>query len=81
MSVCKGCGKEVTWVRMASGRRNPVEVWWDIEMANLILFKAQDGELEARVVEPGKGTHLSHFATCPKAEKFRVHARVKAVKR
>lgn len=56
---CSGCGALIYWVEMASGKRMPV-----------------DRGADSRVlVENGVGRvvrcYASHFATCPKAERFR----------
>lgn len=52
---CSGCGALVRWVRTGSGKRMPV----DAETA-----KPDDEVFDAT-------RHMSHFATCKDASKFR----------
>jgi hypothetical protein len=56
MSKCEACGEAIEFVRMTSGRMNPV---------NLKVYTVVTDKGEAV-----RGRE-SHFATCPAAEKFR----------
>jgi hypothetical protein len=53
---CKGCGKLIHYVTMASGKKMPCE-------SKLITIISHKGELLTG--------YESHFAYCPKATKFR----------
>ena len=61
-ATCKGCGKPIIWAEMAAGRRAPFDA-----KAGTILLEDKDGTKGARYVRG----HVSHFATCPKADEFR----------
>jgi len=58
-SICKGCGLKIKWVMMASGAKMPL----DEKPIKMIQVKEGIGEL-IDVYQP-------HWATCPKAGKFR----------
>jgi len=61
---CRSCGRPIVWARSAKkGVAMPVEV---SEGGNLVL----DGGL-AVYVGQGRGTHVSHHATCPDAARWR----------
>ena len=51
-----------------TGKRIPIDA--KPTAGNLIL-NFSHGSIVARVVAPGLGTHVSHFATCPNAEQHR----------
>ena len=78
MAQCRKCGAEIKFIKMLSGKWNPVDV------AKRTIIK--DGGNEVLVTEDGKlirGTYasfeqgangvgyVSHFATCPAASEFR----------
>jgi hypothetical protein len=59
MPVCKGCGANIVWIKTASGKSTPI-----------------DAKPERRYISIDYNwvlmdTHISHFATCPKADSFR----------
>ncbi|MGE5585779.1 MAG: hypothetical protein ACM309_09680 [Bacillota bacterium] len=56
MTTCKGCGREIKWLRTEAGKQMPV----DPEPVTVVLT---DGRV-FRGYRP-------HWATCPKAEQFR----------
>lgn len=68
MSQCRSCGMPIEWVYTKSGTRMPVT---EAEAGNVVVETGLFGEPEARVVKPGKGTHVSHFANCPQANDWR----------
>lgn len=55
---CRGCGAEILWVLMPSGKRMPLDV------GKTVIVAEVDG-----VVRTVSG-HLSHFSTCPCAKDF-----------
>ena len=54
--ICKGCGAEIKWIEMESGKNMPV----DIQLETIVT---DNGKIV-------KG-YKSHFATCPSAKKYR----------
>jgi hypothetical protein len=56
MAKCRACKAEIMWMTTTNGKKIPV----DIETV---------GDIGATVFDPD--TMVSHFATCPDAEKFR----------
>lgn len=78
MAQCKSCGAEIKFIKMKSGRWNPVNPQK--------RYIKKDGGNEVLVTDSGEliqGTfatledgangegYTSHFATCPNAEQFR----------
>lgn len=59
---CFGCGKPVIWARTERGKLMPLDA-----TAQCFEIEEKDGELYCRRVE---NTHVTHFATCPKASDF-----------
>lgn len=68
---CRSCGKEIVWTETEKGKRMPV----DVEPSHLGTFSlVPDGEvIRAFWAKPGTDSDLrvSHFVTCPDADKFR----------
>lgn len=73
MSKCRGCGEEVKFIQLKSGKFNPV---------NPELYSIQDILVEADLIvvsptgEVGKLSklekgYISHFSTCPNGKDFR----------
>lgn len=71
MTRCKSCNAAILWCLTTTGAKMPVDQRQSPN-GNLILEydSATDSTL-ARHVPAGTGTHLSHFATCPNADKHR----------
>lgn len=78
-STCRGCGAPLVWIRTAAGKSMPCD-------AEPVLYKAREGAAGKIVtpngevlscdldVEPDEATgigYISHFGTCPQAERFR----------
>ena len=70
LATCKSCGARIMWCITSTGKRMPVDARESFR-GNLTLEPQPDGELLARYVEAGTGTHTSHFATCPNAAEHR----------
>lgn len=69
MAACRSCGAWIVWAVTEKGKRMPVE---PSDGGNIFLKESLfDEPPTATVVEPGKGTHASHFATCPDAPEWR----------
>lgn len=75
MSRCRSCGAAIEWATVtASGRRMPVDA--TPELYGNLRLEWIDGELQVEVVGPGNGTHVSHFVSCPNADRHRTPATV-----
>ena len=76
---CRSCGADIVWITMASGKKMPCD-------AGMVSFKYADpGDKEAQIyvtpegkiargyIDPAGGGvgYISHFATCPNANKHR----------
>jgi len=72
IATCKSCGARIYWCVTTTGKRMPVNAT-ESASGNLLLELQPGGELLARYVSPGEGTHTSHFATCPHAAQHRGH--------
>ena len=68
MSWCKGCNARIEWHKTAEGKNIPIDP--DPHPDGNVTF---DAKLRVVVAEPGSKPKMyrSHFATCPKADKFR----------
>lgn len=85
MSVCKGCGREIDWIRTAAGKSMPIdpEPVFVIEGDGKDLFFTDEGEtLKGRAARPDEVTtkeakletplgFVPHWKTCPNAADFR----------
>lgn len=78
-ATCRGCGAPIVWVKTTAGKSMPCDV-------EPVLYKERTGAPEKIVtpngevlncdldVEPDEATgvgYISHFVTCPQAERFR----------
>jgi hypothetical protein len=69
---CRACEAPIMFTLTEKGRMLPVNVAPVKDgTGNLRLEHRQAGPPLSFVVKPGEGTHVSHFATCPKAPQFR----------
>lgn len=79
MAKCKSCGAEIIWIKMRSGKSapcNPEPIHYRKfvhDVNNMIVLVTPDGD-----VTPGEVCedsdlfgYISHFATCPYANKYR----------
>ena len=79
MATCKGCGREIIWVKAKKGKSIPCD-------PNLIAYTEDpNGKLtvvthDGRVIKAHEYDgvtpcddfgRISHFATCPMADRFR----------
>ena len=75
MSQCRGCGREIIWLHMRSGKHMPV----DPEPVFVAgdgkdTFITDEGETirgTASEMDTGTVGFVPHWATCPAAEQFR----------
>lgn len=61
MPYCKSCGKKIMWVKTEEGRNMPID--YDPELEHLFA--------DGHPVEFDYDSMVSHFATCPEADKWR----------
>lgn len=80
MSICKGCGASIDWIRTKAGKSMPVdpEPQFIITGEGRQKFVTEDGEvLTGRPAAPGETTKdtevafIPHWNTCPAAGQFR----------
>lgn len=75
MSICKGCGAEIDWVRMKSGKAMPVApepVF--ISTDGKGIFITDEGDTitgMASDTNTGEVAFVPHWATCPAYKKFK----------
>lgn len=69
---CRSCGADIIWALSDHGKRMPVNA----EMASGSGFVLEGDPPRARL-SVGEAVHLSHFATCPQAGKWRKRDREK----
>lgn len=70
---CNSCGAEIIWVTTPNGKNMPVNLAEDPRGS---IYLDADGRMGQASLTgaPPEGTltrHLSHFATCPQAQKWR----------
>ena len=66
---CRSCPAQVIWVRTAAtGKRMPLDAT-PVPAGNVAIRDGLAVVMSGPV--PGGGGRLSHFATCPQAEKWR----------
>ena len=79
MSICKGCGQEIRWIKMASGKAMPVcpelVTYW-VKKGGSGKVVTPNGEVLSCVFEGDEQTatglgYVSHYATCPAADSFK----------
>lgn len=66
VGTCSGCGAAIVWVVTRAGKRMPVDAKPEKRVV-LDDVHATGEPPQAQVVD----TYVSHFATCPKAQRFR----------
>lgn len=64
MPKCKSCGAEIIWAVTPKGRNTPL----DANKIRVAQVTDLDGQLKIEEVHEG---HVSHWATCPTADKHR----------
>lgn len=73
-TTCKGCGARIFYVKTMNGNRmplNPDEITFT-PAGGPDTFVTMDGKVErGKRSQDGQTGYLSHFATCPMANRFR----------
>ena len=73
ITSCNGCGADIYFIKLTSGKFNPVDIdKYDIQ-DNLVnpelIVVSEKGEVgKLKNLTTG---YISHFSTCPKAKNFR----------
>ena len=71
-ALCRGCGKMIEWVTMASGKRMPCDIEGEVEIPVEGAVVVSGPDNKSGVVVRGRVMlRTSHWATCPHAESFR----------
>ena len=76
-STCRGCGAEIAWLHMPSGKAMPIDVT-PVRHAGKAVLWLDDGVGRGRQAFAGPDGvtvgHESHFATCRDRAQFRRRA-------
>lgn len=73
-SFCRGCGAQIIWTRTANGKSMPCdpEVIFFTPAGGPETFVTPDGKtVRGKRSRDGQIGYISHWATCPKSNKFR----------
>lgn len=79
MSKCRSCGAEIVWIRMDSGKKMPCDAapvtYW-AKMGGTEKIVTPNGEvvsceLQGELANATGVGYISHFSTCPNADKHR----------
>lgn len=79
MSRCRGCGAEIIWIKTVGGRAMPCDpgpvLYRELRTGGMKIMTRDGRVLRAQMCNDedkadGIG-YISHFSTCPEAEKFR----------
>jgi len=76
MSRCKSCGAEIIWIRMTSGKNMPCNATkypYRLDLHGDLTLVTPQGKVARGTYDPeGENIgYMSHFATCPAANRFR----------
>lgn len=77
MAICKGCGAEIFWIKTRYGKSMPVDEkpvpYFKGDNAKIVTDDGDvvRGNLDGPEEDFIGFGYISHFATCPKAGKFR----------
>lgn len=82
MTGCRACKAPLLWVVMTgTGKKNPLDVQ-PAALGNVRLTGQYQGDApiagavtKASPAQPGEKLYVSHFATCPKASRFKAGRR------
>ncbi len=73
MSICRGCGKDIIWIKLKSGKSNPVDPEklhiQDNLVEGKVIVVSSSGDV-GQLSKLNEG-YISHFATCATVNKFR----------
>ena len=66
---CSGCGAEIKFVKSKAGKWLPIDA--DVVESDGTMILYVDELTGFKKLPAGRKGHLSHFASCPEANKFR----------
>ena len=74
MAKCKGCGKPIIWIGKIPC--DPEQIIYRQEKKGNLRVVTPNGEVMSAVLSDNPSTatgvgYISHFATCPQADRFR----------
>jgi hypothetical protein len=71
-ATCEACQAPIVWaISEKSGKPAPIDRDPVLIDGNVLLIDNPGKHPTARYVAKGAGTHVSHFATCKEAARFR----------
>jgi hypothetical protein len=71
-ATCEACHARIVWaISEKSQKPAPIDADPVLMDGNVLLIEVPGKHPTARYVAKGAGTHVSHFAPCPKAASFR----------
>ena len=79
ITKCRACGADIGFIKTVAGKTipvNPEEVAYEQKAGGSLKIVTPNGEVLSaeRPADPQKATgigYISHFATCPEADRFR----------
>lgn len=76
MSKCKSCGAKIIWLPTIGGKPMPCDpdpIPYREDSLGSMMIVTNDGRVVRAKIDAGSETvgYVSHFATCPDAEKWR----------
>lgn len=77
MAKCKGCGADIIWIKMPTGKAMPCDPekvpYKNTFPAGELTLITPEGKIAKGELDLNSETYgyVSHFATCPVANKFR----------
>lgn len=80
LGTCRGCNRQILWVRTRKGKRMPIDPFPNGKQGNVILageekiahvFRSPEEARAYQFMHEGDGPYTSHFHTCRDAERFR----------
>ena len=74
MAKCRGCGREIIWINKIPC--DPEQIIYRAEKKGNLRVVTPNGEVKSAILSDNPETatgigYISHFATCPDADRFR----------
>lgn len=84
-SICRSCGREITWIKTANGKNMPCDPEkirykpYKGEGVPKVILVKPDGSMTMGTPDPASELYgyQSHFATCPAADAHRKRGKSK----
>ena len=71
MPECKGCGQDIKWIEMVSGKSMPI----DPKPQNMVVRVEDLPEGCMPICDPDQGVmikaYITHWSTCPRSKDFK----------